>query len=126
MGGALKRGGSEAGASDIMPGAEARSRRPANRTYKRLRDAQNFAQRLGVGQVDYGGRIDIANVANHAFFLAYERGVPMPTAVSEFVAEVFAGLLLGRDELRDNALVMEAFERFGGSRIIQWTEGRTR
>jgi hypothetical protein len=64
-----------------MPGAEARSRRPAYRTYKRVRDAQNFARKLGVGQVDYGRRIDIANLANHGLFLAWERGVPMPAAV---------------------------------------------
>ena len=41
---------------------------------------------------------------------------------SEFVAEVFAALMLGRNELRQNALVMEAFLRFGGERIAAWTE----
>jgi hypothetical protein len=45
---------------------------------------------------------------------------------SEFVAEVFTALMLGRDELRENGLVMDAYERFGGERIVAWTEARER
>jgi hypothetical protein len=41
---------------------------------------------------------------------------------SEFVAEVFAALMLGRDELRDNEAVMENYQRFGGDSIVRWTE----
>jgi hypothetical protein len=66
---------------DTMRGGEARTRRPQYKEYKRVRDAQRFTERLGVGAVDYGGRIDIANLANHALFLAHEQGVPMPAAV---------------------------------------------
>ena len=40
---------------------------------------------------------------------------------SEFIAEVFAALMLGRDELRENDLVMNTFERFGGEQIVAWT-----
>jgi len=220
-----------------MPGAEARSSKPRYKEYKQIPAAQNFAQRLGVQEVDYGGRLDIANNANHALFLAHERGVPMPrsfvvrhqfttegggndygayhaewrdapgviyiqsgrdvwrdieaampegrrrnlfstadprhfimhelgelalhqslgwerynlagpayqederafreldrdmfretvsryaaTNHLEFVAEVFAGLLLGRDELRDDPEILEAFERFGGERMLEWTK----
>jgi hypothetical protein len=223
-----------------VTGAEARGRKPRYKEYKRVWAAQNFAVRLGVPQVDYGGRIDMANVVNHGLFLAQERGVPMPAAIrvrpfteeegdrpdemayyaciggavgeidinathpgwqnigatmrrararnvfssddprhpilhemgelamhqsvgadrfdpfheayqreeeaframgdtgeldaisdavsdratdnhSEFIAEVFAALLLGRDELRDNQLVMENFRRFGGDRLVAWT-----
>jgi hypothetical protein len=41
---------------------------------------------------------------------------------SEFVAEVFAALLLGREDLRANPAVMNAFQVFGGDSIVQWTE----
>jgi len=40
---------------------------------------------------------------------------------SEFVAEVFAGLMLGRIGLRQNRMVMEAYRRFGGDKIVEWT-----
>jgi uncharacterized membrane protein len=43
---------------------------------------------------------------------------------SEFVAEVFAALMLGRDELRQNPLVMDTLRRFGGERLVDWTESR--
>jgi hypothetical protein len=33
---------------------------------------------------------------------------------SEFVAEVFAALMLGRVELLENKAVMDAYTRFGG------------
>jgi hypothetical protein len=62
-----------------MRGACARSRRPVFREYKRVRDAQRFAQRLGVENAEYEERIDIANLINHALFLAYERGLPLPS-----------------------------------------------
>jgi hypothetical protein len=64
-----------------MPAVEARSRRPRYKEYKRVWDAQNFACRLGVGAADYGDRVDIGNIVNHALYLAHERGVPMPSAV---------------------------------------------
>jgi len=41
---------------------------------------------------------------------------------SDFVAEVFAALTLGRGALRDDPEIMEAFERFGGDRLLQWTQ----
>jgi hypothetical protein len=65
----------------MMRAVEARSRRPRFKEYNRVRDAQNFAQRLHVGVADYGGRIDIANLANHALFLACEQGFPLPQAM---------------------------------------------
>jgi hypothetical protein len=64
-----------------MAGVEARRRRLKYKVYKKVRYAEHFARRLGVGQVSYGGRIDIANVCNHGLFLAREQGVPMPRAV---------------------------------------------
>jgi hypothetical protein len=64
-----------------MGGVEARSRRPRYKEYKRVDDAQAFAQRLGIAVVDYGGRIDIANLANSAFSLTFERNAPLPQAV---------------------------------------------
>jgi hypothetical protein len=224
---------------------DSKRRKPKYRTYSRVRDAQNFARKLDVGEVDYDGRIDIANRCNYSLFLASQRGIPMPSAVvvhprfaeeededpselayyihlggaageihvnaghpawddieaamqeareehgfstgdphhpivhelgelamhqsvgpdpfdpmteeyeaaeakfralgeegteasvldqladtvsdraianhSEFVAEVFAALMLGRDELRENQLVMDAYRRFGGERIVAWT-----
>jgi hypothetical protein len=223
-----------------MPGVEARRRRPVYKVYRRLRDAETFARnQLDVAEVDYGGRLDIANLANHALWVAHGRELPMPRAIwvrpfveegdspdelayyqpgigdspgeitinsghqawddiattmrlarqenelstgepchpvahelgelamhrsiggerffpfgegyladertfralgetgeldeiadtvsdraienhSEFVAETFAALLLGRDELRDNETVMQAFERFGGEGILRW------
>jgi hypothetical protein len=225
----------------IMPGAEARDRGPKYKEYKRLRDAENFARnQLSIRDVDYGGRLDIANVSNHALLLAYLRRIPMPCAIrvrafsededtpeelayydaglldrpgeivvnsahpawsnleeimaqagikmllstsdsrhpiihemgelamhqsiggdrffpfgesyladerafrdlvttgrlpiarivsrraglnhSEFVAEVFSGLVLGRNELRDNLMVMAAYRRFGGEQLSRWTE----
>jgi hypothetical protein len=39
---------------------------------------------------------------------------------AEFVAEVFAALMLGRDELKENARVMELYERFGGPGIRRY------
>jgi hypothetical protein len=239
-----------------MRSAEARSRRPKFKLYKRVKAAQEFAKKLGVRHVDYGNRLDLANVCNHALFAAYERGIPMPESVivqeefteeeyenpaemayyisvgggpgeihingghegwgnleefvlearadnriataspdhilmhelgelamhqsvgadrydrdsegyrqaeaafralgeareaeehdpppvltpldliaeqvsdqatedhSEFVAETFAALMLGRDELRGNEVVMDAFRRFGGDKIVEWTEPR--
>jgi hypothetical protein len=64
-----------------MRSAEARSRRPRFKEYTRVRDAQNFAQKLGVGNADYGNRVDIANLVNHALFLAYEQESPLPHAI---------------------------------------------
>jgi hypothetical protein len=64
-----------------MSGVEARSRRLRYKVYRRVRDAQLFAQRLGLRDADFGGRLDIANLANHAFFLAYELRAPLPQAV---------------------------------------------
>jgi hypothetical protein len=49
-----------------MQSAEARSRSLRYKEYKRIHDAQNFARRLGIGVVDYGGRTAIANLTNHA------------------------------------------------------------
>jgi hypothetical protein len=40
----------------------------------------------------------------------------------EFVAEVYTGLLLGRDDLRQDTEIMEAFERFGGKKLLEWTK----
>ena len=40
---------------------------------------------------------------------------------TEFTAEVFAALILGRDEIRNDDLVMKAFARFGGEKLIGWT-----
>jgi hypothetical protein len=235
----------------IMPGAEAKSKKPKYKEYKRARDAQNFARKLGAKNVDYGGRVDIANVCNHVLSLASQREVPMPQGVivqedfsaenedpdelayyvhaggapgevhvngaheawadleeytrqaratnristdspdhfimhelgelalhqsvgedrfdkqgeqyeqeeaeframgepdqgyvsdeegrypldiiadevsdrasddhSEFVAETFAALMLGREELRENEVVMDAFRRFGGDKVVGWT-----
>jgi hypothetical protein len=67
--------------SGIIVGAEARSRRPQFKEYKRVHYAEAFARKLGVGEVDYGGRLDIANVCNHGLFIASERGAPMPSRI---------------------------------------------
>jgi hypothetical protein len=65
-----------------MPSAEARKRRPKYKQYKQVRRAEDFARRLGVpGQVDYRGRLDIANVCNDGLFTASEHGVPMPGSI---------------------------------------------
>jgi hypothetical protein len=40
---------------------------------------------------------------------------------TEFTAEVFAALVLGRDEIRQDNMVMEALRRFGGEKLIEWT-----
>lgn len=64
-----------------MSCVEARSRKLRYRQYTRIRDAQAFALRLGIRAVDYGGRLDIANLANQAFFLAFEHGAPLPQSV---------------------------------------------
>jgi hypothetical protein len=65
-----------------MSGAEARNRRPRYKQYKRVRDAEAFARRLGVSTANYADNLEIANNANHALFLAHERGVPMPQSVT--------------------------------------------
>jgi hypothetical protein len=39
---------------------------------------------------------------------------------AEFVAEVFAALLLGRAELKNNPRVMDLYERFGGIEIRRY------
>ncbi len=75
------KGGKEKATPAIMPFAEARSRRLVYKEYKRVRDAERFARRLGVAQADYADRLKIANLANHALFLGHERGVPMPRAI---------------------------------------------
>jgi hypothetical protein len=63
--------------------AEARSRPPQYREYKRLQAAEQFAKnKLGVGEVNYGGRLDVANLCNHALFLAWQREIPMPRSVT--------------------------------------------
>jgi hypothetical protein len=41
---------------------------------------------------------------------------------TEFVAEMFTALVLGRHELRDEAVLMAALKQFGGERIMTWTE----
>src|SRR4051794_27587313 len=64
-----------------MPGADARKGKPKYKQYKRARDAENYAKKLGVKNVHYGGRIEIANVSNHALHLAYDRDLPMPESV---------------------------------------------
>lgn len=234
-----ERGDGEQYEPGVMPSPEARQRKPKYKENKRVRHAENFATNvLGIKEVDYGGNLIIANHANHAFFLAGERGVPMPSRVvarpfhvhegddpreiayyvhnpgsnapgeieinsghtvwgnlgavttaarqrglistgdprhfvmhemgelamhqsvgadrfepreaaylqnerafrtinrtafaqtvsqraadnhSEFVAEVFTGLTLGRDDLRQNQSVMQAYRRFGGDKIVNWT-----
>jgi hypothetical protein len=73
---------------------EARSRRPKFKEYQRVHYAEAFARTLGVREVSYGGRIDIANVCNHGLLLVSGHGVPMPSAV--FVKERFT-----RDEMED-------------------------
>jgi hypothetical protein len=211
-----------------------RSRKPQYKVYKRVKDAQNFAKKLGVGEADYGERLDIANTCNHALFLLQEKSVPMPRSVkvkrfdepgenpkdlayyeaqpgsnapgsiflnvqakgwaeicrtlgerkvfstrderhiimhelgelamhqsvgsdrfdavteeyqeaeedfkkldkkviedkvsryateshSEFVAEVFAGLMLGREDLRQDQAIRKLFRQLGGDKIVEWT-----
>ncbi len=39
---------------------------------------------------------------------------------SEFVAEMFAALLLGRDDLRKDEVLMKAFQRFAGDQLVEW------
>jgi hypothetical protein len=65
--------------SGIIRRAESRSRRPRFKKYKRIHHAQAFARKLGVGEVDYKGRLDIANVCNHGLFLVSENSAPMPS-----------------------------------------------
>jgi hypothetical protein len=207
------------------------------RPAKTVEEAHEFATSLGVEDVDYGDRLDIANNANDALAVAHQRGLPMPAAIkveefpedqadewanytpapsgaigtiainagnpawedmatamreardnhdlatddprhpmmhelgelamhqsageafdqhteeyreaeqefrdlgetreldhisdavsdrasqnhSEFVAEVFAALVLGREELRDDETVMHLFRHFGGDSIEEWT-----
>lgn len=67
--------------SSIMPGAEAGSRRPKFKEYQRVHHAEAFARKLGVQEVDYRGRLDIANTCNHGLFVVSERGVPMPLRI---------------------------------------------
>jgi hypothetical protein len=98
-----------------MGSAEARSGRLRYKQYTRVDYAQAFAQRLGIGTVDYGGRRDIANLANHAFFLAFEREAPLPQAVRvrlfteedgdspDEIAYYLPGLGEGRGEIEINS-----------------------
>ena len=62
-----------------MAGSEARNRRLKFKEYQRIYFAEQFARKLGVREVDYRGRLDIANVCNHGLFLVFTRGVPMPS-----------------------------------------------
>ncbi len=39
---------------------------------------------------------------------------------SEFVAEVFAALMLGREELKEHPILMDAYTRFGGTAIRRY------
>jgi hypothetical protein len=39
---------------------------------------------------------------------------------SEFVAEVFAALMLGREELKEHLILMDAYTRFGGTAIRRY------
>jgi hypothetical protein len=71
-----------------MPGAEARQRRPRFKLYKRVRPAEAFARQLGVGEVDYRGRLDIANVCNHGLWVVAALEMPMPSRI--VVKEYFA------------------------------------
>jgi hypothetical protein len=64
-----------------MPCAEAKSKIPPYKIYKRVHHAQSFAKGLGVREVDYADRIDIANVANHGLYVCHQRGVPMPHSI---------------------------------------------
>ena len=81
-GGKVKEDGNERPEAAIIPSAEARRRKLQYKKNKRVGDAQRFAQNhLGVGEVDYGSNLTIANNANHALFLAQERGVPMPSRI---------------------------------------------
>jgi hypothetical protein len=90
----------------IMRGAEARRRRPTFKTYKRVRDAEAFARKLGVGTVDYGNRLDIANAFNDGLFVVYRRGVPMPSRI--VVQEYFR-----RDAMEDPAEMAYYLAGFG-------------
>src|ERR1700693_339527 len=65
----------------IMSSAESKSREAKHKVYKRVHDGQTFARKSTNGQVDYAGRLDVANVCNYGLFLASKRGIPMPTAV---------------------------------------------
>jgi hypothetical protein len=87
-----------------MPGAEARRKEPKYRKYKRVSAAESYARGLGVEIVEYGGRIDIANVCNHGLLVCQNRGVPMPTAIrvqpmsthtDEVILAAYAPSLLG-------------------------------
>jgi hypothetical protein len=64
-----------------MRGVEARSKIPRFKEYKRPKQAEDFAKRLGVQTVNYGGRVDIANLVNRALHEVAGHGVPMPTSV---------------------------------------------
>jgi hypothetical protein len=64
-----------------MPGAEAKGKKPKYKVYKLAHHAQNFAKALGVQEVNYAGRVDVANVCNHGLFVCRQRGVPMPRGV---------------------------------------------
>jgi len=97
-----------------MQGVEARGKRRQYKEYKRTRDAETFAKKLGIPAVDYGGRVGIANLANRALFEAGGRGVPLPTSIwirafdqedddpSE-IAYYVPGLTGGRGEIVINA-----------------------
>lgn len=66
---------------DTMQGVEARGKRRQYKEYKRTRDAETFAKKLGIHAVNYGGRVDIANLANRALYEAGGRGVPLQTSI---------------------------------------------
>jgi hypothetical protein len=40
---------------------------------------------------------------------------------AEFVSELFTGLVLGREDLRQHHDLLQAFHRFGGDKMVQWS-----
>lgn len=65
----------------VEPRPEARKPKPAWMPADTVADAREFALRLGVRQVDYADRLDIANRTNECLADMARRGYPMPDGV---------------------------------------------